>query len=81
MEHHEIVTSPYHGVIKEIPIKEKSKIGEREPLFIIQTLNGENKAITVGINGRVHSIEVQIGDEVIPGMVLTYIKDDSIVLE
>lgn len=50
---------------------------EWEPLFIIQTHYGENKVITVGIRGSVQSIEVQEGDEVIPGMVLSYVKDDS----
>ncbi len=77
MEHDEIITSPYHGIIKEVIIKEKEKISEWEPLFVIQTLNGEDRVITVGIRGSVQSIEVQEGDEVIPGMVLTYVKDDS----
>ncbi|RFB13593.1 hypothetical protein DZB84_16640 [Bacillus sp. HNG] len=80
MEHDEIITSPYHGIIKEIIIKENAKIDEGEPLFIIQTLTGENKAIKVGIRGSVQSIEVQVGDEVIPGMVLTYVKDESFIV-
>ncbi|MFT4415277.1 hypothetical protein ACLM5H_15555 [Fredinandcohnia humi] len=81
VEHHEIVTSPYHGVIKEIVIKENTRICEWEPLFIIQTESGEHKAVVVGISGSVQSIEVQEGDEVIPGMVLTYLKDDSILFQ
>jgi biotin carboxyl carrier protein len=77
VEHDEIITSPCHGIIKKIKVKEKDKIMEWEPLFIIQTHYGENKVITVGIRGSVQSIEVQEGDEVIPGMVLSYVKDDS----
>ncbi|MEH7223576.1 hypothetical protein V7112_07130 [Bacillus sp. JJ1566] len=79
MEYDEIITSPYHGTIKKIKIKEKDKVAEWEPLFIIQTLYGEDKTIAVGIRGSVQSIEVQEGDEVIPGMVLTYVKDDSFI--
>ncbi|MCH1625772.1 biotin/lipoyl-binding protein [Fredinandcohnia quinoae] len=80
MEYDEIVTSPYHGKIKAIPIQEDSLITEWEPLFIIQSLEGENKTIAIGISGRVQSIEVQEGDEVIPGMVLAYLREDSILI-
>lgn len=80
MDYDEIVTSPYHGTIKAIPIQENAKITEWQPLFIIQTLDGENKTIAIGISGRVQSIEVQEGDEVIPGMVLTYIREEPILM-
>nr|WP_275695578.1 biotin/lipoyl-binding protein [Fredinandcohnia sp. SECRCQ15] len=43
-------------------------------------MEGENKTIAIGISGRVQSIEVQEGDEVIPGMVLAYLREDSILI-
>jgi acetyl/propionyl-CoA carboxylase alpha subunit len=79
MEYHEMITSPCYGVIKNISIEKHSRIYEWEPLFLIQTRSGEIETIKVGLSGKVQSLEVQKGDKVIPGMVLAYVKEDTMV--
>jgi biotin carboxyl carrier protein len=73
---YEMIMSPCHGTIEKISIEENSRIYEWEPLFIIKTMNGDTQVIRVGLSGEVKSLEVAKGDEVIPGMVLAYIKED-----
>lgn len=74
-----MVTSPCHGVIKEVSIKKHSRIYEWEALFLIQTRSEEIETVKIELSGEVQSLEVQKGDEVIPGMVLAYIKEDTFV--
>jgi biotin carboxyl carrier protein len=73
---YEMIMSPCHGIIEEISIEENSRIYEWEPLFIIKTMNGDIQVIRVGFSGEVQSLEVAKGDQVIPGMVLAYIKEE-----
>jgi hypothetical protein len=75
---HEIVMSSCYGIIQELSIENCTRIYEWEPLFIIKTDSGNIETVSVGVSGEVHSLEVQKGDKVIPGMVLAFIKVDLI---
>lgn len=75
----EVVLSPYYGKVQKISIKNHTRIYEWEPLFLIKTKEGNVETIHISASGRVESIEVQEGDNVIPGMVLAFIKEDTFV--
>ncbi|WHY76603.1 biotin/lipoyl-binding protein [Neobacillus sp. WH10] len=74
-----VVLSPCYGKVERISIKNESRIYEWEPLFAIKTEAGHVEMIQTSVSGEVESLEVQEGDEVIPGMVLAYIKEDLFV--
>ncbi|HWO96356.1 MAG TPA: hypothetical protein VNM45_08490 [Bacillus sp. (in: firmicutes)] len=74
----EMITSPCYGTIEKISINKSSRIYEWEPLFYVKTFDGGTEVIRMGITGEVQSLEVQEGDQVIPGMVLAYIKEEII---
>lgn len=71
-----VVLSPCNGRIEKVEIRNESRIYEWEPLFYIKTPEGEVEVIQTGVSGEIESLEVQVGEEVIPGMVLAYIKED-----
>lgn len=75
----DVVLSPVYGKIEKVSIKRESRIYEWEPLFTIKTAEGIVETIQTGISGEIHSLEVQEGDQVIPGMVLAYVKEDLFV--
>lgn len=74
-----VVHSPVYGIVEEITIKDANRICESEPLFRIKTEQGTIEMVQTGMSGEIESLEVEIGDEVIPGMVLAYIKEDVFV--
>ncbi|MBU8879989.1 hypothetical protein BGM26_13470 [Bacillus sp. FJAT-29790] len=76
---HEFIISSCYGIIEDISIDIHSRIYEWEKLFTIRTVHGSLETVSVGFSGKVHSLEVQKGDRVIPGMVLAFIKEDLIV--
>lgn len=75
----EMITSPYNGIVEQVLVKESVRIYEWEPLFLIKSEEGELLSIAVGVSGEVQSLEVQEGDNVIPGMVLAYVKEELVV--
>ncbi|KAB7704752.1 hypothetical protein F9802_16410 [Bacillus aerolatus] len=75
----EMITSPYNGVIQQVLIKEKTRIYEWEPLFLIKSEAGELLSVKMGVSGEIQSLEVQEGDNVVPGMVLAYVKEELVV--
>lgn len=62
--------------MEEVLIDPNSFIYEWEKLFTIRKTNGELETIRVGFGGRVSSLEVETGDQVIKGMVLALIKEE-----
>jgi len=78
MRHHEMILSPCHGVVEKISIEKDTRIYEWETLFTIKTVEGRSEEVCVGLSGIIYSLEVEVGDEVIPGMVLAYINEDLI---
>nr|WP_295974557.1 hypothetical protein [uncultured Bacillus sp.] len=81
MDYYEIVTCPWHGVVKEVSITKGTAIEKENALFLIQLQNGEIRPIIPGLRGLAESIEIQAGDKVIPGMVLAYIKQELFMTE
>lgn len=79
MNYYGVVHSPFFGTIEEISIKDSKRINECEPIFLIKTEHGTIESIQTGMSGEIESLEVELGDEVIPGMVLAYIKEDVFV--
>ncbi|MGG3468236.1 hypothetical protein ABES02_12230 [Neobacillus pocheonensis] len=71
-----VVISPCYGRVEKISIQNDERIYEWEPLFMIKTDDGHVEMIQTGVSGEIESLEVQEGDDVIPGMVLAYIKED-----
>lgn len=71
-----VIVSNFHGIIEETTINKNSRIYEWEPLFTIKTSDGLTKVIHQGISGEIVSLEVTKGDEVVPGMVLAFVKED-----
>ncbi|MFK9089894.1 hypothetical protein [Bacillus salipaludis] len=71
-----VVLSPCYGKVEEISIQSESRFYEWEPLFAIKTKDGNLVMIQTSVSGEVESLEVQEGDDVIPGMVLAYVKED-----
>ena len=74
-----VVLSPCYGKVEKISVKDEARIYEWEPLFIIKTETGHLETIQTSVSGEIESLEVQEGDEVIPGMVLAFIKEDLFV--
>jgi biotin carboxyl carrier protein len=71
-----VIISPCIGNVEKISIKNNERIYEWEPLFIIKSAEGTIEMVQTGVSGKIESLEVQVGDQVIPGMVLAYIKED-----
>jgi biotin carboxyl carrier protein len=74
-----VVLSPCYGTVEKVSIKNETRIYEWEPLFQIKKEDGKVEMIQTGLSGEVESLEVQEGDQVIPGMVLAFIKEDLFV--
>lgn len=70
------IISSCDGIIEEIFINNHSPIYEREKLFVIRKMDGALETITVGFGGKVSSIEVEKGNQVIKGMVLALVKEE-----
>ncbi|WP_078409481.1 hypothetical protein [Priestia abyssalis] len=77
--YYEMITSPCHGTIEKVSINQHSRVYEWEPLFYVKTIDGGTEIIKMGVSGEVQSLEVQEGDQVIPGMVLAYIKEEMVI--
>ena len=78
---HEFIMSSCYGIIEDILIQIHSQICEGEPLFKIRNREGNIETVRVELSGKIHSLEVQKGDRVIPGMVLAFVKEDSFLIE
>ncbi|CRK81706.1 biotin/lipoyl-binding protein [Neobacillus massiliamazoniensis] len=74
-----VIISPCYGIVDKITINRTDRLYEWETLFSIKTDDGPTEMIQTSVSGEVESIEVQEGDNVIPGMVLAYIKEDMFV--
>ncbi|MFZ7942329.1 MULTISPECIES: hypothetical protein [Bacillaceae] len=74
-----VVLSPCYGRVESISVKCESRFYEWESLFAIKTKSGNLEMIQTRVSGEIESLEVQEGDDVIPGMVLAYIKEDLFV--
>ncbi|HET7578612.1 MAG TPA: hypothetical protein VFK33_04950 [Bacillales bacterium] len=78
MENREMIISPYSGTVETVSVDEGARVYEWEPLFTVRTSAGDFEEIRVGLCGMIDSLEVERGDEVVPGMVLAYLNEDLI---
>lgn len=74
----EPIVSTCMGTVEEVLINPTCRIYEWEHLFKIRAADGELEIVSMGLSGEIHSIEVERGDKVIPGMVLAVVKEDLI---
>jgi biotin carboxyl carrier protein len=74
----EPIVSPFLGTVEEVLINSTCRIYEWENLFKIRAVNGELNTVSMGLSGEIQSIEVKIGDNITPGMVLAVVKEDLI---
>lgn len=75
----DVILSPCFGKVEKITVKNAERIYEWDALFIIKADAGTVEEVLTGVSGKIESLEVQVGDYVIPGMVLAYIKEDLFV--
>jgi len=73
----EIVPSPVKGVIEEIKVKPEERIDESHTLLTIKKENDGLLDILAGIRGLIHKVNAQVGDTVVIGDVLVFIKEDN----
>jgi biotin carboxyl carrier protein len=71
-----VILSPCYGKVEKITVKNAERIYEWDSLFVIKSDTGTVEIVQTGVSGEIDSLEVQEGDNVIPGMVLAYIKED-----
>jgi hypothetical protein len=76
----DLVLSPCYGKVEKVSISNDTIISELEPLFLIKTEEGYFETIYISENRKVESLEVQEGDDVIPGMVLAFLKENKFVI-
>ncbi|WP_042354249.1 hypothetical protein [Bacillus rubiinfantis] len=74
-----VLLSPCFGKVESITFADAERIYEWEPLFTIRREDGSMEVVQAALSGKIESIEVQLGDIVIPGMVLAYVKEDLFV--
>jgi biotin carboxyl carrier protein len=69
------VISPCNGIVEKVLREDSSFAYEGELIFIIKT-NEMLVEVLMEFSGKVKGIEVQVGDEVISGMILAFIQED-----
>ncbi|MCK9639435.1 MAG: ATP-grasp domain-containing protein [Prolixibacteraceae bacterium] len=68
------ITSPMHGKILEIFVKENQRIKKNEPLLIIEAMKSENKILSHK-DARIRKIAVSVGTQVEDRMPLIFLED------
>ncbi|MCX6222127.1 MAG: ATP-grasp domain-containing protein [Bacteroidia bacterium] len=68
------ITSPMHGKILEIFVKENQMIKKNEPLLIIEAMKSENKILSHK-DAKVRKIAVHVGAQVTDRMPLIFLED------
>ncbi|MCK9413219.1 MAG: ATP-grasp domain-containing protein [Prolixibacteraceae bacterium] len=68
------ITSPMHGKILEIFVKENQLIKKNEPLLIIEAMKSENKILSHK-DARIRKIAVSVGTQVADHMPLIFLED------
>jgi len=68
------ITSPMHGKILEIFVKENQLIKKNEPLLIIEAMKSENKILSHK-DAKIRKIVVHVGTQVTDRMPLIFLED------
>ncbi len=72
----QIITSPVKGSVESIKVESGQKVREQQLLVMIQEKRGNVKQILTGSSGIVETLTVKVGDKVVRGDVLLFIKED-----
>ncbi|PAV28637.1 hypothetical protein CIL05_15185 [Virgibacillus profundi] len=72
----QIITSPIKGRVESINVESVEKVREQQLLVMIRAEQGDVKQILIGISGIVEKLTVKVGDKVVRGDVLLFIKED-----
>jgi biotin carboxyl carrier protein len=70
------VISHLRGMVESVLSQESSYVYEGESLFVIRTA-GRLVHISAEFNGVVTGLHVQPGDEIIPGMILAHMGENT----
>lgn len=70
---HEVL-SPCVGIVDAVFLAINSPVEEGEEVIAIRTPDGI-VPVVAEVNGKMIGIEVEAGDEVIPGMIVAYIEE------
>ncbi|OZU87596.1 hypothetical protein CIL03_16025 [Virgibacillus indicus] len=71
----QIITSPVKGSVVCIRVETGGKVLEQELIVMIREERGNVKQILTGTNGIVDKVSVKVGDKVVRGDVLLFIKE------
>ncbi|MEM1135779.1 MAG: biotin/lipoyl-containing protein [Bacteroidota bacterium] len=67
------INAPLPGVILELSIKEGDEVKKEDTLLIMEAMKMENRVLAEN-NGKVKSIKVQVGENVLQGQLLIEIE-------
>ncbi|GAB3055014.1 biotin/lipoyl-containing protein [Virgibacillus ainsalahensis] len=72
----QIITSPVKGSVERIMVEAGERVREQQLLVMIRVERGNVKQILAGVSGIVETLTVNVGDKVVHGDVLFFIKED-----
>lgn len=71
----QIITSPVKGSVECIKVESGEKVRQQQLIVMIREERGNIKQIMTGANGIVDTLTVKVGDKVVRGDVLLFIKE------
>jgi acetyl/propionyl-CoA carboxylase alpha subunit len=74
----EMILSPCDGMLEEIVIHHEQEAKRCSTIFKIKKTDGTFLELKKSYIGKVLSVEVKEGDEVVKGMVLAYVEEYAI---
>lgn len=72
----QIITSPVKGSVESIKVESGQIVCEQQLLVMIREKQSNVKQILTGTSGIVETLTVKVGDKVVRGDVLLFIKED-----
>lgn len=72
----QIITSPVNGSVESIKVESGERVREQQSLVIIRIEQGNAEQIMTGTSGIIDALNVKVGDKVVRGDVLLFIKED-----
>lgn len=72
----EIITSPIKGNVESIKVESGEEVYEQQLLVMIRAERGNVKQILTASSGMVETLTVNVGDQVVHGDVLFFVKED-----
>lgn len=72
----QIITSPIKGNVESLKVEPGEKVRDQQLIVMIRDEQGKIKYIHTGTSGIVETLTVKVGDKVVRGDVLLFIKED-----